>query len=295
MDYLERVLNALRQQNLPKSDWELLLIDNGCAEPLSHRLDLSWHHQSSIIREERLGIAYARIRGTNESIADIIVFIDDDNVLDPEYLENCLSIADKYPHLGIWGGSILPEFEIEPPASIRPYLPILALREVTQPLWSNVRTCTEAEPWGAGLCIRRQAAMAYCESFQQTNFPIIGNTGNLPLGGDDTEMCYITCNLGLGMGLFPCLKLLHLISKRRLTEDYIIKIKQGYAVRHLLLAYKWSGVLPASPYAPIQLLRCLKQLISIHAIKRRLAWALHLARITAAKIIAEAERVKTNE
>jgi len=289
MDYLARVIDALKKQSLPKTNWELLVIDNGSEKPLSRSLDLSWHPTARVIREDALGIAYARIRGIRESASEILVFVDDDNVLDSGYLENCLRIAAEWPQLGIWGGSILPEFEIEPPSGIVPYLKILALREVNQPLWSNVRTCTDAEPWGAGLCVRLSAAQAYIESFSKTKFPIAGNTGNLLLGGDDTEMCYTVCNSGLGMGLFPDLKLTHLISKRRLSEDYIVRIKHGYAVKSLLLAYKWGGVHPTSAFSPIEILRFLKQMISIRSLQRRLAWAFYRARITATKIIAGEE------
>src|SRR3954470_17804241 len=82
---LQRVLAGLRSQTLPVSDWELLLIDNATPEPLEKTVDLRWHPNGQVIREEQLGLAFARLRGIKESKSDLLVFVDDDNVLEPDY------------------------------------------------------------------------------------------------------------------------------------------------------------------------------------------------------------------
>src|SRR5208337_1906590 len=86
MDYLQRVLGALRGQSLSKSEWELLVIDNRSTDPLAQRLDLCWHPHGQVVREELVGLALARLCGIDHSRGEIIVFVDDDNVLDPAYL-----------------------------------------------------------------------------------------------------------------------------------------------------------------------------------------------------------------
>ena len=284
-EYLVRVLASLRKQTLSHTDWELVVVDNRSDEPLAGRVDLSWHSRAKIIREEAAGLSNARICGILASQGDLILFIDDDNVLDAAYLENCLSISTEWPHLGVWGGAIVPELEIEPAEHIRPHLSKLALRGVARPLWSNLRTCVDAEPWGAGLCVRKAAALAYCEYFKTTKLRILDRVNKTLLSGGDTELCYVVCSLGLGMGLFPQLKLLHLIPQSRLTDDYMIKISHGLTATNLLLNYKWSGIIPKSPYSPIELLRCVKQLMVLSAFERRLAWSSYRARITATNLI----------
>jgi hypothetical protein len=39
------------------------------------------------------------------------VFVDNDNLLDPDYLEMALRIARELPFLGSWSGQCRPEFE----------------------------------------------------------------------------------------------------------------------------------------------------------------------------------------
>jgi glycosyltransferase involved in cell wall biosynthesis len=286
-DYLQRVLSSLRDQTLSKSEWELLLIDNCSADSLEDRFDLRWHPSARVVREEELGLAMARSRAIAESTGEILVFVDDDNVLHPDYLEQCLQISSNWPQLGSWGGSIVPEFETEPPEQLRPYLKMLALREVTHPRWSNVWSCSDATPWGAGLCIRKRAALAYRKVLQKSLPYISGRTGESLSSGEDTEMSYVTCSLGLGMGIFPELKVVHLIPKFRLDERYLVRLAQGKETSSMLLDFKWGGIQPLPPFSPRALMRLIKNCLLKRGIDRRIYLATYRARVVATRIIRE--------
>ncbi len=113
--YLRRVLDALKAQTLPMEEWELLLVDNASKEPLITTWDLAWHPRARHIREDELGLTPARLRGIRESSAEIIVFVDDDNVLAPTYLRQALEKERTFPMIGVWGGRIDLEFEVPHP------------------------------------------------------------------------------------------------------------------------------------------------------------------------------------
>src|SRR5215217_6870119 len=85
-DYLKRTLDSLRAQTLSNDQWELLLIDNASTMPLASSWDISWHPHALHIKEDELGLTSARRRGMREASADLLVFVDDDNVLDISYL-----------------------------------------------------------------------------------------------------------------------------------------------------------------------------------------------------------------
>ena len=80
-DYLTRVLDALKRQTVNAHDWELLVVDNCSDEAVERFIDLSWCPHARIIAEGTPGTAFARVRGIAESIGDLVLFIDDDNVL----------------------------------------------------------------------------------------------------------------------------------------------------------------------------------------------------------------------
>ena len=150
-DYLARAIDALREQTLDQNAWELVVVDNGSHVPLeaaparqkdqepersedsvrisrgqtkslkdaqseqAAEIDLSWHPHARVVREERLGLTFARLRGFAEAKGELIVMVDDDNVLAPDYLETAVRSAEDRPELGAFGGKCLPEFEHEPP------------------------------------------------------------------------------------------------------------------------------------------------------------------------------------
>jgi len=275
---------------LPKERWELVLVDNLSTEPLARRVDVSWHTSGRIVREEKLGLAAARIRGIEETGAGVIIFVDDDNVLRQDYLDQVARIGHDWPQLGVWGGSMLPEFELPPPAYLKSHLKSLALREVTKPLWSNVWNCRDAEPWGAGLCLRRAAAEAYRDHYAGTKLRIGDRVGKSLLSGGDTEIVYVTCSLGMGMGVFPELSLTHLIPKQRLEEAYLVKIAEGISTSSMVLNYKWGGTIPASPFSAVVLARMLKHILFGGATQRRFALASFRARVAARRVIAQTRK-----
>ena len=143
LHYLCRVLEALRNQTLPLERWELLLIDNASREPLTSKTsDMSWHPHARHIREDQLGLSSARLRGMREATSDLLVFVDDDNVLELNYLSEVIRIKRDWPLLGVWGsGATVPEFEVEPADNLRGFLWMLALRVVDCARWSNVFQC----------------------------------------------------------------------------------------------------------------------------------------------------------
>jgi glycosyltransferase involved in cell wall biosynthesis len=282
--YLHRVLKALRNQTLPFEHWELLLIDNGSKEPLtSEALDLSWHPRGRIIREEQLGLSSARLRGMQEASADLLVFVDDDNVLGPDYLSQAIRIRRKWPMLGVWGsGAIAPEFEVEPAENVRDYLHMLALRDVNSAQWSNVIPCVGARPWGAGQCVRADVTIAYREYVANSAIKLNDRRGAELSSGGDMEICFVACSIGLGVGIFPELKLTHLIPKERVKEDYLVKLAEGIGTSAQLLAYKWEKIMPVPPFSgPVESLRVLKNLLLRRGISRRMYLASLRSRVRA--------------
>lgn len=235
-DYLYRVLEALKSQTLDLEQWELLLIDNASSQPLAVEMDLSWHPHARHVLENQLGLTLARLQGIKESVADLLIFVDDDNVLDIDYLQAALEIAQEWSKIGVWGGQVLPDFEETPPAWTKPYWRNLAIRELEQDKWTNLPNNHEALPCGAGFCIRRVVADKYANLLSaQPDRLAMGRKGQLLTSGEDTDIALTACDMGLGMGQFKALKLLHLLPAHRLKEDYLLKLQEGMTYSGVML------------------------------------------------------------
>jgi glycosyltransferase involved in cell wall biosynthesis len=236
-DYLDKVLKALQEQTLSFDHWELLLIDNASNKILASEIDLSWHSQSRHIREEQLGLTPARLRGIREAKGEILVFVDDDNVLDHDFLEKVLQISNDYPLIGAWGGKIIPEFEVTPPDWTKSYWQLLAVRDCERDQWSNLIHPNNTNPCGAGLCVRKIVAKKYANLVSEDPKRInLDRKGKLLTSCGDTDLALTACDVGLGTGQFACLSLTHLISANRLHEDYLLKLVQGIAYSSTILS-----------------------------------------------------------
>ncbi len=234
-DYLYKVMEALKSQTLSMEQWEILLIDNASSKLLSSEVELNWHLNARHTREEQLGLTHARLRGIHEAKAEILVFVDDDNVLEKDYLEIALNISKNWPMLGAWGGQTISHFDEPPLAWTQPFWIVLGIREFDYDKWSNLMLW-ETTPIGAGMCVRRIVAEQYASLVR--NDPRrsnLGRKGNFLVGCEDLDMAYTSCDLGLGTGLFASLKLLHLMPASRLEEKYLLRIVEGTEYSVLML------------------------------------------------------------
>ena len=234
--YIEKVIENLKFQSLQLSDWELILVDNASDQYLSEEIDLSWHPKSRFFRENKLGLTSARLAGIKESNSETLVFVDDDNILETHYLEEALRISNEFSFVGAWGGQIIGEFETTPPEWAKPYLPKLGIREFEEIRWSNLVHQYETTPCGAGICVRKNVAEEYARLVTESPLRLkLGRTGQNLTAGEDSDLAFTACDIGLGIGLFPSLKLTHLIPAKRLEKEYLLNLIEGMNYSHRIL------------------------------------------------------------
>jgi hypothetical protein len=234
--YFARCLQALRAQRLPKNQWDLLIVDNRSDPPVN--VDLSWHPSARVVREETLGLTSARLCGIREASGALLVLVDDDNVLDEDYLEVAVQVAAQKPFLGAWSGQCRPGFEEEPPEWTRRYWGNLCIREFDKDAWSNLPLFHETTPLGAGLCLRREVAQHYLHLHETKQRSLqLDRTGTSLLSGGDNDLSACACDIGLGVGLIASLKLTHLIPPDRLTESYLVRLTEGIYFSAVVLAH----------------------------------------------------------
>lgn len=227
-DFLRAVLSALQSQTLPFSRWELVLVDNNSTQPLTDRFDVGWHPLGRIVCERELGLTNARLCGLTQTTAPLLVYVDDDNVLAPDYLENVLRIADGNRQVGVWSGNVELEFEIPPPEWTRSYWTFLVERRIDQDRTGSDVRLVEPLPVGAGLCVRREAMQRY--GGRVAKDPLrkeLDRNGRRLSSGGDTDIALTTCEEGWDRGVFKALQMRHLIPSDRMTEDYLVRLAAG--------------------------------------------------------------------
>ncbi len=284
IEYLERTLNALEAQTLSTDQWELLLIDNASERILMGSWDLSWHPFARHIREEELGLTPARLRGIKEANGKLLVFVDDDNVLAQDYLEAAVALCFTFPQLGAFGAArIIPLYEKQPTDELKPYCNLLALRNEAKDLWANLPTATAAVPFGAGLCVRAEAAQSFLKK-KQLGGMMFDRMGNSLLSAGDIEIALSATDIEFGYGIFVRLMLTHLIPATRVEQDYLLRLNEGIALSNELLFRMRNRELGRPQPSELRLLiGALYKVVTSRGIHRRFSYRSCLGRWRAFK------------
>jgi len=85
-DRLVRTLADLATLKMPEAQWELLVVDNGSRDDTPQLLGRQrWPDgwRVRVVREEKLGLSHARNRAIDEARGEYVIFIDDDETVDP--------------------------------------------------------------------------------------------------------------------------------------------------------------------------------------------------------------------
>jgi len=249
-EILTKTLNALRLQSLNKENWELIIVDNASKKKnILTEESLSWHPNVKVIREERLGLTWARIAGINNSCGELIVFTDDDNILSGEYLGKALNLFKVNLDLGVIGGLVSGEFEKEPEEWFWKTGITLGLqnfgKEIRLAKWKSSlvvdRYYPDFSPIGAGMVIRARLAREYVKNTLEDKHSVISDrVGNKLSSGGDNDIVLFSLLNGWQVGYSPELKLKHLIPSFRLRKDYLAKLNHDSSKSWVLVLNKYN-------------------------------------------------------
>lgn len=90
--YLWQCLNSVKNQTLPKEDFELILVLNGCTEPWKGEIEnyIATEMRGvniNFIHTEQGGVSNARNIALDYAKGEYVAFLDDDDYISPSYLE----------------------------------------------------------------------------------------------------------------------------------------------------------------------------------------------------------------
>ena len=158
---------------------------------------------------------HARLRGLNESNIDLLVWVDDDNCLAPNYLKHALQVFQRSPALGAAGGASILGFDIPPPVWYEPGLAPFGCRDLgDEEIW--IRWDIDQPAYsaraliGAGVVIRRPAMQVWAEAVAQDTARLrFGRRGASLSSGEDNDINLTLLREGWELAYLPQLRLVH--------------------------------------------------------------------------------------
>ena len=247
LDVFERVMKSIfNQQVTDGNTFSVLVVDNLSNPPISESIFKKTNGskiRTKLIQEPSPGLARARAKAAKSTSAEWILFVDQDNELNSDYVSNGLAIISDHPALGCFGGRLLLPDSIHPPAWTKPFLPHLGIKDFGGERIE--RLSEEWGPWeppGAGAFVHRDVLQEYLRrSTASENFFRLGRIAGQLLSCDDSIIMRGAASVGRTNAYEPSLVLWHHLAPHRFRFRYLIRLMYGYGMSHVILEALCKG------------------------------------------------------
>ena len=253
--YIYECLSRLAK-NEEQAGWEIVLINNNSTDSTAvecerFEKDFPKVHYRYFV-ETQQGLSFARNRGVAEAKGEWLVFLDDDAMVETDYIANLKGHLMSHPAASAFGGQIAPFFEDGEPNWYSKWSMgfVSAIDR-----GDKVHVFPDNKfPIGANMGIKRDIL----DKVGVFNTEL-GRTGNNLLAGEEKDLFNRIRKIGGTIYYFPNIGVKHCIPGRRTTKEFVERLAYGVGVSELLrtrnigtLAYckrlfmecvKWAGTI----------------------------------------------------
>ena len=255
--YIGPLLDSIAKNDYPTTDYEIVLVDNNCTDNTRGVCEqFATEHPEIAFRyvtEPEQGLSAARNKGIKEAKGEIIIYVDDDALVDADYIRIYAEHFSAHPETMAAGGPIEPLYETEEPKWMSPYTKALLTA------WMNygdkVREYPNGRYPGGGNAAYRKEVFNKVGLFNTE----LGRKGSALLASEEKDIFDKMHALGMQVRYLPTPVLHHIIPQAKLEEDYFNRLtlqigrsermrtlaisKGKYLKRLLSEGVKWGGTL----------------------------------------------------
>jgi len=245
-------MRALAAQAAPAGcGYEVILVDNNCTDGTVRLAREAWRAGKAerplrIVGASEPGLIHARRKGVQCARYDILLFVDDDNILDGDGLPALFALYGRQPRAAGIGGRVEPLFAAEKP----PWFDAVAgTFACTPPGPAAELPGTRDTMSGAGISFRTAPLLSLFHS----SLPLflVGRKGEALSRGEDTELCLRMRLQGGELRYEPSFRIRHALRADRLNWDYVLQARHWYGRADVILRIYRDRVAgrAAQPYA----------------------------------------------
>jgi glucosyl-dolichyl phosphate glucuronosyltransferase len=217
---LSGALRSIAQSEVSAAvEWDVLVVDNNSTDQTREVVQefcREFPGRFKYLFELRQGKTYALNAAVRAASGDILVFTDDDVVVEPNWLQSMTTAIDRYGCAGV-GGRILPKWNQPPPT----WLPLedqnLLAALVSFDLGTEAKPLL-VPPFGANMGFRKRVFEQY--GGFRTDLGPCRRRGKL---NDDTEFGRRVLNGGETIIYEPAATVRHLVPQNRLKKQYFLE------------------------------------------------------------------------
>ncbi|MBO7220494.1 MAG: glycosyltransferase [Alistipes sp.] len=230
---LLRTLRSVAEQECDRVRWECVVVNNASTDNTEALVEefIDQHPELNlrIVKEEQQGLSFARNRGIAESKGQILVFIDDDETINKEFVSAYFDLFNNY---GAFAGAGVVKacYDSARPKWMSHYTEKMIANPID--LGDKIVTITSSiTPAGGNMAFNREIFSLY-GGFNTS----LGRKGSELLGGEENDVFARLRNLGERVFYTPNAIVYHHIADSKLTPEYFDKLSYGVGVSKRLRA-----------------------------------------------------------
>lgn len=229
-DRLELVLEHINSLHIPDNlFWEVLIVDNASTDDTAvwfnnSTLSKCLNFKISLVHEHTPGLNLARLTGARSAKYDWLLFCDDDNLLEANYIRIWFDVITSNHNLGAVGGRGIATTEIPLPDWFNDYYHSYAVG----PQFAKSGFIRQGSAlYGAGLFVLKTPVLNIINS--GFNMIMSDRKAEKLTSGGDIEWCYLLQLAGQHLYYDERMIFEHQINSKRLHWVYYIQLKSGIA------------------------------------------------------------------
>ena len=223
-DIAKQALAAMSEQDMSKDDYEILVVNNDPESDEMHKIVSELQQQCKEKEFYRYidcpypGLSAARNFSLYAANGEIVLYVDDDGIMDRRCLSHIVRAFEKHEDVGVIGGQIL----LKEPERFKE-----VILEGYEGVWSerkfSQRAFFEAEhdwdfPYGCNYAVRRNV-LRELGGFRVT----YGRVGKDFAGGEEMVLSHLVRRAGMKVGIEPQAIVTHDVDPTRYSTEHVQK------------------------------------------------------------------------
>lgn len=223
--YIYNVLQSVAANGYPHDCYEIVLVDNNCTDNTLKECNRFQQDYPEVrfvcCQEPNQGLSYARNCGIREAKGDILVYVDDDALVNKEYLQTYADFFAAHPEIDAAGGPIIPKYETEEPSWMSHYTRMLLTGYKYN--GEKAKEFASNDYPGGGNAAYRSSVFEKVGLFNVE----LGRKGDNLAASEEKDIFDKMRALGMHIYYLPTAILYHIIPERKLTDDYFKRLSFG--------------------------------------------------------------------
>lgn len=230
--WLPRVLEAFAALEAPAGGWKLIAVENASTDATAQVLEsFVTRLPLTVLRAPAPGKNRALNLGLTQAAGDLVVLTDDDVLPAADWLVRLRAAADANPAHDVFGGRIVPHFEVEPPDWLLRWAP-LDMAYAATPADLPSGPVDPGMVWGPNMAVRQRAFDAGHRFSER-----VGPTAGSYAMGSETEFTQRLAQAGHASWYCPEAVVEHMVRAEQMTEQWLygraLRYGRGALVREL--------------------------------------------------------------